>query len=155
MSVSEEEEFVSTRYKAVIGLFGCLAFVAISAWAWLSGDASWKLQAGGVFFALCALVFLVMVLRPHRLKLDPQGFTLSGGLMRTARKTGWGDVREFYVRRLGHGSKMAAFTYAEEASVPFNGALGRSGGIPGVWSGGPEEIVWRLNQYRNGVLGRS
>ncbi|MXO57958.1 hypothetical protein GRI89_00145 [Altererythrobacter salegens] len=152
MSLPEFEELTSSRGKAAIGLIGCLAFVAISLFAEQSGDTSWKLQAGGIFFGLCALTFVAMLIRPHRLRLDPEGFTLSGGLTRTPRKIGWRHVGEFYVRPLSHGASMVAFKYADEAVVPFGGVLGKSGGIPGVWPDGPDALAYMLNDYRDAAL---
>lgn len=152
MSLPEPQELTSSRGKAAVGLVGCLIFVAISLFAEQSGDTNWKLQAGGIFFALCALAFVAMLLRPHRLRLDPEGFTLSGGLTRTPTMIEWRDVGDFHVRPLSRGAKMVAFKYAEGAGVPFGGALGKSGGIPGVWPHGPETLVNRLNDYRDAAL---
>ena len=152
MILPETEELTSSRSKAAIGLIGCLAFVAISVFAEQSGDTNWKLQAGGIFFGLCALTFVAMLMRPHRLRLDHEGFSLSGGLTRSPRKIGWRDVGEFYVRPLSRGARMVAFKYAEGATIPFGGVLGKSGGIPGVWPDGPEALVYLLNNYRDKAL---
>ena len=135
MSVPRPEEFVSSRIKAVWGLLGSLVFVMISAVAEAAGDSNGMLRAGLVFFGFCAMVFAWMLARPQRLKLDRQGFTLSGGLMRSPKKTRWQDVGEFYVRDLRPGARIVAFTYSPDAKVPFGGALGRSGGLAGLWPG--------------------
>jgi len=148
----DQEEFVSSRTKTAWGLLISLAFVATSAAAEAAGDTNWKLRGGLILFGISSLMCAWLMVRPHRLKLDPQGFTLSGGLLRSPKKTLWHDVGEFYVRRLRPGANMVAFTYAPEAKVPFGGSLGRSGGLPGMWPGGPEEVAWRLNQYREAIL---
>lgn len=142
----------SSRGKAAIGLVCCLILVVFSLFAEQSGDTNWKLQAGGIFFALCTPAFVAMLFRPLRLRLDPEGFTLSGGLNQTPKKTEWRDVGDFYVTPLGRGAKMVAFKYLEGAVVPFGGALGSSGIIPGVWPDGPESLAERLNDYRDAAL---
>lgn len=152
MSLPEPKELTSSRGKAAFGLAGCLIFVAISLFAEQSDDTNWKLQAGGIFFAICAFAFVAMLLRPHRLRLEPEGFTLSGGLSRTPKRIEWRHVGDFYVRPLNRGAKMVAFKYVAGATVPFGGALGTSGGIPGVWPHGPEALVECLNDYRDAAL---
>jgi hypothetical protein len=152
MGMAEPEEITSSRGKTALGLIGCLTFVAISVVAERAGDTDWTLRAGGIFFGLCTIAFVAMLLRPHRLKLDPEGFILSGGLTRTVKKIGWLNVDDFHVRRFSHGTKMVAFKYAEGAVVPFGGMFGKKGVIPGVWPDGPEVLAERLNAYRHSAL---
>ena len=142
-----QQEFVSSRSRSVLNLLLSLIFVVIGVATWR--DTDWVLRSGLIFFSFCAAIFVLLSLRPQRLKLDDEGLTLSGGLLLSAQKIRWHDISEFQVRRLHPGSRMVTFTYSSNVSLPIRRGLGRSGAIAGKWPGGPEAMVQRLNDYKD------
>jgi len=149
------KEFVSSRAKIGAALFVCIVFVAIALLMpeLPRGSQPWRIAAT-VFFGVGALVFGFLMLRPQRLILDSDGFTVTGGLVFSPKPIRWSDVDRFFVYRLPKGGKMIGFNYragarGTSALLDFNRrSAGADGALPGLWRGGPEKIVEELNDYR-------
>jgi hypothetical protein len=114
---------------------------------------------GIAFFGLCALVSARLIVRPQVLLLDGEGFTLDGGLVRSARKIGWRDIEGFFVYRLPKGGKTIGYNYEPAAGkdsllIQINRAFGSDGALPKAWSGSPESMADELNDYRLQALAR-
>jgi hypothetical protein len=165
VALLQTKVFVSSRRQTAIMFAGSLAFVAIAFLVPGSDQpAHWRTFAGS-FFGLCAVVFVWLLVRPQRLTLDADGFTLSGGLMRpvNARKIYWRDVEPFFLYRMpGYrglpGPKVIGLNFVGEASerpalARFNRErLGLDGSLPGLWPAGPEQMIQELNDYRERAL---
>lgn len=147
-------EISGSRWKTVLYLGGNLAFVVSALFLLQHPDRdAWKLQLCVGFFGLCAVVFVWMLIRPQRLLLDDEGFTLLGGFVRSPKKVHWRDIDEFFVYRLARGGKMIGFSYkagAREVSpmVRFARSFGAEGALPKGWARSPEEMVAELETYR-------
>jgi hypothetical protein len=151
----------TSRRKVALYLAGSLTFAGVAAWALQHSESgAWKLQAAIAFFGLCALVFAWRLVRPQRLLLDREGFTLLGGLARSPRKVAWRDLDGFFVYRLSRGTKMIGYNYRPGArEVPrlarFSRPFGADGALPMGWKQSPEAMVAQLNAYRAGALAES
>ena len=109
-------------------------------------------------FGLGVVVFIQQLIRPTRLALDAEGFTLSGGLSRSSRQVQWRDIEPFYVYVLPRGGKMIGYVYSPGRKPDTLGrkvsrALGADGALPKSWPGSPEKMVDLLNDYRARALG--
>ncbi|MDB5724204.1 MAG: hypothetical protein JWQ16_958 [Novosphingobium sp.] len=149
------KKYTSSRAKTVAYLFVSLAFVAIAIFLadTRSQSNDWRYWCGSLF-GVGTVVFVWLLARPQILALDAEGFTLSGGLMRTPKMTRWDEVDRFFVYRLPRGGKMVGFNFTpgSRPSTPLmdlNRRLGAEGALPKLWSGSPEALVDELNSYRS------
>ena len=150
----ETKEITSSRGKTFLYLLAALAFVAIAILHLrTSREDLFVTWLGLIFFGLGVPAFGWLLIRPQRLVLDAQGFTVSGGMIRTPWTIRWQDVSEFLVIRLPRGGKMVGFNYVPGARKTT--ALGRiarmsgaDGGLPKSWPGSVEDMVDLLNDYR-------
>lgn len=113
-----------------------------------------------IFFGLGAVVFLWMLVRPQRLILDSQGFTLCGGLVRSPKLVRWRDVEPFFVYRLPRAGKMIGYNYRPGAGpdsmlARINRRLGADCALPKGWPMSPEAMVEQLNACRARALGNA
>ena len=152
----ETVQVVESRTKVLLFLVGALAFVA--GYILLPDPNDELPNWGGWFFSACALVFVVLLVRPRRLVLDRGGFSISGGLALKPAVTDWADVTEFFPVRIRVGANMVGFNYAADAknkpratwaAKPLSGA---DGGLSGVWPCSPGELAEKLNAYRDRAL---
>jgi hypothetical protein len=110
-----------------------------------------------ILFGFGAFAALVLLARPQRLSLDDEGFVVSGGFVRKAKKVLWKDVGPFFVYRLPRGGKMIGYNLkpsAPEKSLltSINGVLGAQAALPRLWRGKPETMVAELNAFRTEVV---
>jgi hypothetical protein len=155
----ENKEIVQSPLKTTIAFLGSSAFVAIAALlptrVGESNDWRWW---GGSFFGLCAVVFCWLLIRPQRLALDPEGFTVRGGFVRSPKRIPWRSIDPFFVYRLPRGGKMIAFNFRPGAKphhtllMKLNRRLGAEGSLPKLWPGSPDQLVEELNAYRERAL---
>lgn len=160
-----ETEYSVARWKIALYLAGSLAFVAIALFFLQHpnemrhpDEGAWKMQLGLGFFGLCSVVFVGLLIRPQRLLLDRQGFTLVGGLIRSPKTVAWRDIEPFFVYRLPRGGKMIGYNYREgvredTAMRRLGRALAADGVLPKGWPMSPEKMVAELNGYRERALG--
>jgi hypothetical protein len=152
----EAVQIVEARTKILLLLAAALAFVA--GYAFLPDPDHQLPNWGGWFFALCAAVFVVLLLRPRKLTLDSDGFSISGGLAGKALKKEWGDVTGFFPVRIRLGSSMVGFDYSVHAKTKPRGAWvakrisGAEGGISGAWPCSTVDQADQLNAYRERAL---
>jgi hypothetical protein len=149
----DTREIATSRGKTALYLAMSLAFVAIALFGLQDPDrASSKLQLCLAFFGLCSVVFVWLLIRPQRLLLDSEGFTLLGGFVRSPKKVCWCDIDAFFVYRLPRGGKMIGFNYRPDAPrgavVRFARRLGAEGTLPKGWPIGPDKMVAELNAFR-------
>lgn len=156
MSPMDEVRITQSRTKVLLLLAGSLAFVAGYV---LLPDPDHQMPVwGGWFFGVCALVAAVLLLRPRTLTLDKDGFSISGGLIRTARTTPWKDVTGFFPLRIRAGSSMVGFNYSADAASKPRGTWvakhlsGADAGISGGWSCSTADLANQLNAYRDRAL---
>jgi hypothetical protein len=146
----EPVTITSSRRKLVLLLAAALLFVATATLLPTHRNDVWRLFAGS-FFGLAAVVFVALLIRPHRLTLDSHGVTVSGGLVPREWSIAWADVDHF--EPMG-GTDMVGFTYR-------NGAGGASplrkvnrkisnvdGAIPGSWPMSAAQMAALLEDYR-------
>lgn len=115
-----------------------------------------------LFLAVPLLRLLWLLLRPYKLLLDGDGFTLSGGTSLKPQKTAWRDVERFLIRSswvpspqsvawvcvAGRSPKKRAFMsqlFAPEGELA-------DGELPNLWTLSAPELEQRLNAYRERAL---
>ena len=155
----ETREIAGSRQKTVVALVGSLAFVAIALLLPSSAGESndWRWLGGG-FFGLGAVVFAWLLVRPQRLILDPDGFTVAGGLVRSPKKILWHNIGPFFLYQLPRGGKMIAYNFRPECEpdqsllMKLNKRLGAEGSLPRLWTGSQDRLVEELNAYREQAL---
>jgi hypothetical protein len=109
------------------------------------------------FFGLCSLGAGWMVARPQTMRLDAEGLTLDGGLLRRPRTLLWRDVERFKVFVAPRGGKLLGYERPRDPLVEPAGArvsrfLGADGALPGGWPQSVEKMVALLNDYRTRAL---
>lgn len=143
-----EAEITASRKKTTLYLILSLGFVASGV---LLPNKDGSLLWASAFFGLCAFVFIILLVRPQRLSLNREGFSLSGGLLLSPTKVAWQDVTGFFVVRVRPGNSLIGFNYSPNASTKPRGAAfsrriaGADGAISGVWSGSNAAVVDKLN----------
>jgi hypothetical protein len=154
----ESKEITSYRGKTFLYLLLSLAFVAFAIFHLRTSDKdlfmSWLCL---IFFGLGVLVFLWLLIRPQRLLLDPEGFTVAGGMVRTPRKIYWRDVSEFLVFPLPRGGTMVGFKFVpgagkQSAIGSFARRFDVDGALPRSWPYSTNDMVDQLNDYRMRAL---
>jgi hypothetical protein len=146
-----------SRGKTLLYLAGSLAFTAIGVLMVADPHRGLKSWLCVTFFGLCTAVFAVLLVRPHKLILDDNGFTLDGGLRRSPRTTAWRDVETFFVYRLPKAGKMIGYTLmpaVRKNTMMANLArnFGGDGALPKGWSMSPEQMAETLNAHRARAL---
>lgn len=144
----DKTEIVASRMKAfsllVVGL--TFLFCGLVGRQQLGGGWFWCCQ---VFFGAGVLGFLWMVIWPHQLLLDEEGFRLSGGLHLSPRSVAWRDVEEFVTKYGPYGTTMIGIKFRPDVK---RGGLARWVGandvIPSGWQQSNEEMVRYLNVCR-------
>jgi hypothetical protein len=147
----------SSPLKTGLLLAGCLVFVGVGGWAYgQSTQRDWGMLLAIAFFGLGIPIAAILLVRPQRLTLDSEGFTLSGGLMLKPRTTLWSEVTAFSVFRLPRGGKMIGYNLIpakEGMTTRLSRRLsGFDGGLPKMWSESAEGLAEELNAYRNQAL---
>ncbi len=154
----QPREIQASRLKTIGLLAGSLAFVAAGAFIQSRSPTiepmAWLCM---VFFGLGVVVAIVQLVRPQRLLLDNEGFTLVGGMVRRPRKERWADVRGFVVFRLPRGGTMVGYNYAPGAEpksklLAISRGMGCDAGLGKGWPGGDAAMVEQLNAYRQQAL---
>ena len=158
---------VPARFTTIKGSFGkallylAISLVFVAMGAFLAGDPRQATMAWLciVLFGLGAAVFVRLLFRPHILTLDDEGFTVSGGLIRAAKKTPWRDVEGFFVYRLPKAGKMVGYNLApgirnETALAKIGRSLGADRALPRGWAMSAEKVAETLNAYRARALAK-
>lgn len=130
------------------------------------GAGDWLINAVGligiVFFGTPLLKLLWLLIRPYNLRLDGEGFTLSGGTCLKPQKTAWQHVERFFIRGSGiPGSQFVAWgcvagrspkrwAFMSQFLAP-EGELA-DGALPNLWTLSAPELEQRLNAYRECAL---
>ena len=151
---TEEQVIVALRWQTVITI--PLAAMAILLGVWALIQPSPLLDVPGwiaIFFGAAAIpVLFVQLLRPQRLRLNPEGLVIDTGLAKP-KMLHWTDFEGFYIWKLST-AKMPAFRYAEghQPHSPLALMMRRRTGVDGAlaapWPVKPEVLVSVLNQYR-------
>ena len=157
----EPREITSSRAKTLACLAISLAFVAIAVFVPSGGegdDPTWRWLCGG-FFGLGVVIFTVVTIRPQRVALNAEGFTISGGLARRPRQRAWRDVEVFFPHRLPRGGTMVFYQLADHARPDtwmgdLNRRWGGDGMLPKTLPGKPDAIAAEFNAYRAAALAR-
>ena len=152
----------STTIRSSVGktlLYLVISLVFVSIGLVMLGDPSQATTAWGciLFFGLGGLVFIWLLVRPQLLILDDEGFTLSGGMVRSPKMTLWRDVESFFVYRLPRGGKMVGYNFApgrrkETALAKLARGLGADGALPKGWPMSAEKMAETLNERRMRAL---
>ena len=156
----QTREIGSSRLKFVSYLAISLAFVGLTVWLIKDGNsdehASWA-WFGLSFFGLCSSVFVWLLIRPQRLLLDREGFTLLGGFIRSPKQVKWKDISEFFVYDLPRGGAMIGYNFRPgshpgSALIKLNRRFGAEAALPRGWPMSLDEMVEELNDYRARAL---
>ncbi len=148
-----EERYVqSPRWTLVMLLLSCV-MTGASIYILLLFNVSNRPEAawgvifgwfGVVFFGLGVCMGLALLARPQTLLLNSAGFTLAGGLNLTPQKTAWRHVERFFVNHEG-------FPSSRTVGLRYRGLPGARI-LPGEWELPTQEMVARLNAYRERAL---
>jgi hypothetical protein len=136
----------SSRKKAVLGLIGCVAFVAIA----LSMDHSLFGYLGLALFGLGGIVFMIHLLpNSSYLRLTRDGFTICSSFRcKTIR---WRHVARFGVGRI-YTRKVVGWDPAHEISKPGKVTKALSGfvsALPETYGLRAEELAELMNRLRD------
>lgn len=142
----------ASRTRGLWLMIGSGAFVAIALMPLASGGSEGPLVFPLVFFGLCGLIGLCLLISPSRLEISPSGITQTV-LWRTARFA-WSDVHAFRPATIGLTNKTVGFDYLVER--PSRGGLRRlnsaiagvQGSLAAGWEIKPEPLADLLNQAR-------
>ncbi|MFE0018977.1 hypothetical protein ACFWXH_29295 [Mesorhizobium sp. NPDC059054] len=144
----DKTEIVSSRSKTILFLVVGL-FVLLSGLVGRKELGDWAFWSIEVFAGACALVLFWLVIRPHRLLLNEDGFTLSGGLHWQPMKVLWRDVEEFVTKRGPNLTTWIGIRFRRDARrFRLAGWLRRDDVLPGVWELCDPEMVDYLNEWR-------
>ena len=149
-------QIIESRTEVMLFLVGALTFVVC--YVFLPDPNDELPNWGSWFFGLCALVFVVLLVRPRRLTLDRNGFSISGGLAWKTMAADWADVTEFFPVSVRVGASMVGFNYAADsknkppATWVAKRISGADGGLSGVWPCSTGELAEQLNEYRERAL---
>ncbi len=147
-------EFRYSRKATLLCLFFSVALSAISLIAFEHPVGAIRAPVWlPVLFIFSAVAFAWLIIRPRRLVLDDQGFSIAGGFAWRPTSFRWQDVSEFYLRRLGRGSEAIGFrlkatprdqTRFADSPLPPPGEVY----LPQGWDQPPEIMVQELNRLR-------
>lgn len=111
-----------------------------------------------LFLAIPLLRLLWLLIRPYKLLLDGDGFTLSGGTSLRPQKTAWRDVERFFVRgSVVPGPKSVAWGCVAGRSPKKRAFMSHflapegelaDGELPDLWTLSAPELEQRLNAFR-------
>jgi hypothetical protein len=152
-----EETIVGSRAKASV--LGAVSFlVAIASLGLIQGDLQFAPPLVGwigviMFGALGVPIFASMAYRPHRLILRPEGLTFITTFAQRF-EIKWADVEDFFVWRPS-GASLVAYRLHDPSHVAYGRGLGAIRALGGNWQGGADQVVDRLNRYREAVLAGS
>jgi hypothetical protein len=152
-------EFRYSRKATAACLVGSLALLTLSFVAFEHPVSSLTIPAWmPVFFLFATVAFAWAFVRPRRLVLDEEGFTITGGFGWRPTHFRWQDVGEFYVYRLARGSEAIGFKlnhpprdFAHLADLPSQQLA--DGSLPQGWDQKPDSMVQALNSYRAVAIG--
>jgi hypothetical protein len=151
---SEETVILGARWKSALPLLISLAFVALGL-SLSHGPAAKHVIVGWLtvlFFGFCFLTGVLQLMRPTRLRMTPQGFTIEMFPWRP-RTVSWGDVDEFFLwtRR---GAKLVAFSYVPGRApdgliTRANRAVGAEGALPAGLRVRPERLLELMQAWKD------
>lgn len=156
----DRTEIIGSRGKTFIFLVGSIAAVAIALFLG-KNDQDSGLKWAAAFFSVCSATFAWTLIRPQKLILEPDGFSLAGGIMRKPYKVPWRDVSGFFVVSVARGTKMVGYNFTPDAASRRRGPgiarriSGADGGLHGIWPPSTANIVDELNDYRQKALSKS
>ena len=154
MGAVDTVEISSSRWKTIPFFVGSVAIAAFTLFELQNPDPDPPmLKLGLAFASLCAVVFAWALVRPLRLLLDDEGFTLVGGLVRSPTKVRWHDIESFFVHRVNGRYKTIGYNYksgVRAASLwrDLSRSLGADGVITADWPRSTDGMVEYLNACR-------
>lgn len=160
MGTVDPVEISSSRWKTSLFLGGSVAVAAFLLFELQTPDADPPMLKFGLAFAsLCAFVFAWVLVRPQRLLLDDEGFTLVGGGVRSPTKVRWHEIEGFFVHRVNGRVKTIGYNYksgVRAASLwrDLSRRLGADGVLDGQWPRSTEEMVEYLNAFRTEAVAK-
>lgn len=157
----ERIEIVGSRVKTALYLAFSVAAVCLALWLFKDDKDDAKLELAAAFFAICALAFVWLLIRPQRLVLESDGFSLAGGTLRKSHKVAWKDVGGFLVVPVRYRTTMVGYIFSPEAASNRRGlALARrisgvDGALHGLWPISNAQLVDELNAYRTRAIAKA
>jgi hypothetical protein len=149
-----EETIVGSRARnSVLGAISFL--IAVASLGLIQGDLKFAPPLVGwvgviLFGALGVPVFASMAYRPPQLILRPDGLTFVTSFAQR-QEIRWADVEDFFVWRPS-GADMVGYRLRDPGRPELAHELGVVRALGGSWQGGAEQVVERLNRYRDAVL---
>ncbi|MDQ0463737.1 hypothetical protein QO010_001508 [Caulobacter ginsengisoli] len=146
------ETIKGARWKSVLLLIGCLAFVALGVWLPYDGQTEtvvWKWVII-LFFGLGVPLAVYQLFHPASLTLDARGFTYVGVFNRQM-VVAWDDVEAFKLFKPPRGPKMLVWNYRpgrgpRSALSGISRALGADAGLPGGLADSPARLLEKMSQ---------
>ena len=141
------------RWKTALAVLAGVGFVAVGVWAIGRGGLEGMIIGGvGVLvFGPMTLAGFGLLIRPSELRLDGEGFQLSGGFRRPVRPA-WADIEHFLVWS-SHGTRLVGWLCRpgrkpKGALAAANRKLGLDGALPTGWPLGPEALFALMETWR-------
>jgi hypothetical protein len=154
----ESREIRTSPWKSASWLVISLAFVIVSILGLIFPTQESGLLWGPLaVFAAAAVVSCWLLARPLRLRLDAEGFTVSGGFQPQSRTVSWVDVGPFFIVGVGQGVRMVGYDLRPGARRAgglsrLNRALGADEALPQGWTLSPDQLAEVLNTWRTRAL---
>jgi hypothetical protein len=158
-------EIHSSRLKMALCLCVSLGFVALFQLVakysphgnvhGLPNAAALRRAADGQFLTIVCVLLAAsstwLLIRPWRLVLDDEGFTLKRGYIRSPKKELWRDIDHFYVFITRRGTRVIGYNYKPGVREILPAIEpGPDKKLPAGWPNGAEDMVDKLNAYRLG-----
>lgn len=161
------KQFKQSAIKTLTALIVAVVSVAIFFLCTLlglvaDGAGKWVCFAFACSFGAIAVVFAGLVVRPMRLTLDSNGFTLTGGWKRSPRFVAWRDIDgPMSTYWIGRGQSAIGYNLVEGSNSDSRGAGYRQdnfrllpeANLPDVWRISAEQLADEINAYRTEALG--
>ena len=151
-----KEEIIASRSKTAFLFLFSIMFTCIG--LFLPDEQGSMMQWVAIFFGTCSATFVIMLVRPRQLSLDENGFSVSGGFLRSPQNTAWRDVSEFFVLSLRPGTSFVGYHFSPEfvekhPTVKLaRNVTGADGMLHGPWPGTNAKLADKLNAYRQLAL---
>ena len=149
---AHEQVILGARWKAVLAVAGSIGFVVLGLWLIRVGEMVATVIGGVsvVFFGLCGVVGAGRLVRPARLVLRPESFTIEQPPFR--RKTiEWRDVEDFFIWR-HQATRIVGFTYApgvrRSRMSRINQPFGGDGFLPAGLRLAPEKQLALMQDWK-------
>ena len=141
---------------AAVWLFVAAASAALHSRRADGGD-DWLWIMVATFVVAAAACSIWAAIKPPMLRLEPDGFVVSGGLSGASQRILWAEITGFFVFHQSRLGELVGYNYrpGRGTNFPMQRAqrrMGADGAISGRWGLSPADLAAKLNDYRNRAM---